>query len=531
MMTRKTSILLIGSVFLAFGCSSADSPPGSDPNAPGADDPNAGGSDFDFEAPTLTSVTPTRVALGDVVTVRGTHFLGAKRGTLWIQFSGPYTLDSGETVRTDTPPGAQLIVDDATTAHFIFGPTIFFSPSGDQLGTFKGDVALTSQLIIDARNGKTGDKLASDSQSLTMAIQPSILVRTLHSVDGDCNALVSETTAGSNLALDVRAIGLGTANGKDDPIYFKFNISSPSITATFTYDAVTPAVVQDTMQGMPGFSIAQQSGDSVAFNPKQAPVAVTADPPVQFGGMSAANVKLTRLIAGQKDDAGSMTGQIIVSATRNDGRHATRAIPVTVWGPLEIVPWDGVERKVEIEAAASATGCNGGGILGNQYTYHEGTSEMKMRSVSFNWNHSFMFSVGGSVGLMNLVGFQGSANFNATWSNTFDINISESVSSSSESGSSGTVSVIPGYVVKVYRQATKLLRSTPLIVHTTCGDAIPAGTADATNWAFAFFPAQGPMCDPPAYAPDAVGGLPQPQVCMGTETDGPCAPTLATPAK
>jgi hypothetical protein len=529
-MRRKTPALLLGSFFLAFGCSSADSPPGGNPNDPSADDPNATGPDFDFQAPTLTSVTPTRVALGDVVTVRGTNFLNAKRGTLSMGFAGPYTLDSGDTVRTDTPPSVQLTVDDATTAHFTFGPTIFFSPSGDQLGTFKGDVSITSQLVSDARNGKAGDKLSSDTQSLTMAVQPSILVRMLKSVDADCSAFSPETTAGANLALDVRAIGLGTANGKQDPIYFKFNITSPAIVATFTKDDVQPAVTLDTMQGMPGFSIAATSGDSVAFNPQAAPVAVTADPPLTFGTMTAANVKLSKLVAGPKDDPGSMTGQIIVSATRSDGRHASRTIPLTIWNPVEIVPWNRVEQVAQIEDAQHATGCNGGGLLGNQFTYHESTSEQRMHTVSFNWNHNVMTMLGGSA-MLGYAFVSGSVSYNKTWSDTFDINISDSVSSSMESGSSGTVNVVPGWVVLVWRQATKLIRSTPIVIHSACGDAVPAGTADATNWAFAFYPAQGPECDPQPYSPDAKGGLPPPQICMGNETDGPCASHTVPPVQ
>src|SRR5262249_48861504 len=144
-------------------------------------------------------------------------------------------------------------------AEFQFGPNVIFSQSGDQLGSFRGSVTVTSKLT------RTGKEKSSDPYPVDVRVLPSVLITELRSVDENCPSYTTATTMSQNLAVSVRAIGLGGNGGTR----YRIGFISPAVTVTVI--PTDESIFSPSSRGSPPegpFMMDVQGGaDGVTLNP------------------------------------------------------------------------------------------------------------------------------------------------------------------------------------------------------------------------------------------------------------------------
>lgn len=505
--------LLSGLVSLSVvGCTAPVTKPAGNENP---DDPTAPVT-FELKRPSLTNIAPTEVALGDEVKVFGRDFIDDKHGMLSLHYKGSFRNEAGQESRTegDLP----LTYISPGQAKFEFGPAIVFAQNGQDLGTFTGNFQVVSSLTSQAVNAEPGDMEISEEKSLAMKAGPSIYIEQLRSVDQPCDPVTRATIGESNLAIGVRALGMAAAS-EAAPITFSFTFPSPMLTAKYVRNEwyqqwpLVPTAYVDTQEGTNNtFSMVVKSGTSVAIDPQHYEQVVHVQPPVSIGQMQYNEVKLARLSTGAVDEPGSKNLQIIVQARKLDGQVISRTINFPVWNQIELQQWNGIEKLVQIlPPEAEDLGCTAGGQLGADIQYSVGTSESRSRTVNMNWNINnaltlgltvgYRFGTSANIGIGDIgVGINDEvhmdANTSATWSQTFGVDVSKTVTTEEHKNSTISVHIPPGYQIMSYRQASKLERKVGVVYHNACGVSGAVGEAVLTNWSFGFDLAQGPQCRP-----------------------------------
>ena len=504
------SIFLIGA--LSGGCQVAhDSGPGpAGPTTP---------TDTSYTAstPTFTTLSPTTASLGDSVTVFGKGFVDTAHGTLTLHLKGSFRDEAGNTTRVESLDLPMQYVSDGQ-AQFVFGPNVPFSPTGDTIGTFTGNFQVVSTLTAAADNGEVGDTFVSEARALAMTAGPSIYLDQIRSVQAGTNCQpVTTATAGSNdIALGTHLIGMAEAT-PDDPITYSFSFTSPGLQASYaqnkTYgfwplDSSVPHYATDT--GNFTFSTEITSGTSILIDPTQKEQAVTVNPPVKISQVSnnLTSVKLAKLSTGAYGGAGASYFTVTIKAQRRSGAALTRTLNFPVYSQIEIGQFEGVETEKHIyPSQLTDTGCSSAGVLGGSYTFTEGKSQQVNHTINMSWNMnqavSFGLQAGVTVGFdLPLVGGADvnlSANSSDQWSQTFGVDVSQSVSSDTNSSVSLTIpQVLPGYVAASFIQLTTWERSVPVRYHSACGESGVIGTATLTSPKFNHGVNQGASCPPPA---------------------------------
>ena len=507
--------LTLGSLFLvgalAGGCAPASS--GTTTTHHTTDNTST----YEALAPTFTTLSPTTVALGDTVKVFGKDFIDDKHGTLTLHLKGEFQDTDGHATRLeglDIP----LTYLAPGQAKFTFGPDVLFSPTGDTIGTFTGNFQVVSTLLADAANGLAGDPFVSNVESLAMTASPSIYLDQIRSVQAgtNCQPITSATAGSNDLAVGAHLLGMAPAT-VNDPITYSFSFTSPGLQASYaqntTYgfwplDSSVPQYATET--GNFTFSTDITSGTSVLIDPQQKEQAVTVSPPVKISQASnnLTSVKLSKLATGPVAGPGASYFTLTIKAQRRSGASLTRTMNFPVFSTIEIQQFDGIEVEKNIyPSQLTDTGCSSAGTLGGSYTFTEGKSLQSNHTINMTWNMnqavSFGLQAGATVGFdLPVVGGADvnlSANASDQWSQTFGVDVSQSVSSDTNSSVSLTIqNLLPGYVAASFIQLTTWERSVPVRYHTACGDSGVIGTATLTSPKFNHGVNQGPTCPPPA---------------------------------
>ncbi len=565
----------LGSVFLAgcllssslgmTGCGAARQPTGTL-------DPSTGKpTTYQLVAPTLKSIAPNEVALGDTVKVFGKDFIDKAHGTLSLYMEGTFTSDSGsETRYKGTIPLTYVGPGQAT---FEFGPKVFFSNSGKELGTFNGVFNVVNKLTGIAANAEAGKDEPSEGQKLSITAKPSIYFNQMRSVDGDCPLVTTGTTPGNNMAFGLEVLGMDDAR-ESDPITFSYSFQSPNLTAgyvenspynfpPYTGDGAPTPPMETT--GSTQFSYDIKSGNSTTLDPQNVELVVNVNPPVTVSqtAQNQSQVKLARLFTGKQDSMTAPSGtnffNMTVQATRGDGTTIIRTLNVPIHAPLEVGAAT-AEVLGGRESAQVLTGCVGGGQFGQEYQYTKGSSITRQRSINLTWNTQFNknwnanananlnFGLnlgigsfgqpsvnlpkgnnngtngegtgtgtgtgtggagpgqpGGNTGGNTGGGGGGGVNIGVSggvggaWTQTFGVDVSDSVSAEEHKGETFSIHILPAFSLVLYGQFFWLQRSAPLLLHTACGEALEAGTATLNNPKWHFDPEQATStsCDPP----------------------------------
>ena len=235
---------------------------------------------------------------------------------------------------------------------------------------------------------------------------------------------------------------------------------------------------------------------------------VTVTPPVQIGQQTYTEVTLHRLAIGKLAGQGPAYATFGLEAVATDGRRAQRVASMAGWNEAEIEPFNGNQRLAERYPAEQVSGCFYGGDIGRDLTYTEGQSESRTRSVSYRWDINNALSAGIQVGTsMHLgnglnpvisygVDVNASASLNATWSQTFGVDVAESVSTERHTGQNFSAHILPTFYGACYRQTERVEKSVRLVYHNKCGVSADIGEAVLTDWNWGFDIGTGPECPP-----------------------------------
>jgi hypothetical protein len=477
--------------------------------------PGPGGAPYDLKTPSIVAVSPGQVQVGDVVRVLGHDFVDSSHGNVRAHFSGTYSDEVGNQDNFDAD--IPLTYANPGRAEFVFGPSVMFSRAGDKIGTFRGQVVVINRLTAQ---GTGGPEKASMPFDVRIDVMPSLLIPRFHSADASCQGVSDATTADNNLTLEARAIGMGEAT-QDDPITFTVHILSPAITAQYARSdfygmwPVMPEALGTSPDGVSSFSIAITGGTTLLVDPRNQSMVVNVDPPSAISQRTYDQVRLYRLFTGELMGNGPSVATLIIDAVR-DSATARRQLVLQVYSDGEIQPYDGNNRVAERYAAQLVSGCFSGGDIGRDLQYTEGQSESRQRSVSYRWDINTGVSLGLTLGTTLRLSAGAIVNFaldgsaqasaNASWSQTFGVDVSESVSSEHHTGENISAHILPGFYGACWRQTERVEKKVGIIFHSPCGPSAEVGKAVLTDWNWGFDIAHGPQsdgCPPPTTLPPA----------------------------
>ena len=454
--------------------------------------------------PKLDSLAPNAITLGETVTVVGQDFIDPQDGTLSLLLDGVYTDSEG--VAHDYVGEIQLNVKNSSIAEFTF-EEIFFHPTRDKIGTWRGIAALVNR--APNRDDIVGeDESWSLDKDASLRIEPSVMLSRLRSADdSSCSAVTFATNANNNLELGFKAIGFGEAS-PEQPWTVRMSFVSPEVSVRYVVpDAFDfwpiNGPLDDNVSTLVGAGTHRvefevDSGDNIIINPTRTARRVKVSPPVTIGQNQYDEVVLGTLLAGEATEGAKSTANFVVEITTNDGRSLRRLVTMDIWSEIEIGVWNGAEQIAERYEAHAVSGCIPGGQIGRQLTYSEGESETRNRTIDVKWNAEVSSSLGFSVGV-SAFGLKSEQ----SWSQSFGVDVSEGISSSTSTQQNISVQLLPGYFGMSYRQLERLERKVDVIYHNACGQSGTVGEAELTNWNFAFDVAQGNTCPPPTNLPPA----------------------------
>jgi hypothetical protein len=289
----------------------------------------------DLDAPTVLAVTTTEVSVGDNVEIVGGNFVsGAARHTE-IQLVGDYHTDGGATHPVDMRFRPHWEDGNRLTWAY-FGPfDVPFSPTGDELGTFVGE------LVAINVEPETGVELYSEPLDMELTVGPSIIITDLQPVGAQCSNRPNVILGGFEYAISVEAIGF-------DPINFSFVIAGEPTSQA-------PRIYRQAAVGR-----AAEFGIDGQFAFERVP----AELPFYLATIG-------------------------VSSLDSKNKQHILSLDFGVHNPVEYVNLNQV-KIAEIEAATPVSGCIAGGETnGRTVTYTESETETRSRTVGVNWNQEW----------------------------------------------------------------------------------------------------------------------------------------------
>jgi hypothetical protein len=465
-----------------------------------------GGTDENFEqvlVPSLESIAPTEMALGDEVAVIGHNFPTRDVGKMVLHLDGVY-LDSDDKSHDFT--GDFLInVENKSVASFTL-EEIYFAPNRDKLGSFSGRAKLIS-------TGLGGDEQSSDEIDVDLRIKPSIRVDRMRASDKGCADRTEGTNANTPIELQFSAIGLGEASSST-PWKVKLGFIAPQVQVRYVVpahyeswpiptpiDGSTSTIAPNGVHSM-SFTIDQ--GSSFQIDPGSIQQKVRIQPALTIADDVLDEVVIQRITTGPIESVGQdgQTGveyaNFQVEITAGD-RTLRRTVRMSYWDEVTVSAWNGDEKLIKRFSPEATSGCVPGGVRGINLQYTEGQSVTKTRSVGYRWDSS----AGSQLGLSAGFTFAQQLNASQNWNESFGVDVNESVSSESHSSQNISAEILPSFFGMSYRQLEQLEREVDIYYHNVCGSSGVIGQATLTNWNFGFDVAQAQECPPPSNLPPA----------------------------
>ncbi len=457
---------------------------------------------FEFVTPSLDQVTPSSMSLGDTVQVFGGGFIPTEYGYTKLQLDGTYTDEDGG--KNDYKGEIFLDVKNVSVASFDFEELIFIA-SRDKVGTFSGDATIVSELHQVYQLDDIETTKQSETVSVSMKVEPSLGIVQLRSVgEPGCAPVTTGTTGNQPLGFSLQAIGMTDAT-PTNPITFKVSFLSPTMNVVYLKDdaysvwppnipGLDPSFVAQPEPGQNRFDLQIIDGDVLQLDPSYRKDPVSVYPPVQLGNESYTEVLLGQFATGPTSGKSTATA-IRVEAIHPDGTTITRDVIYDINEEWEIQSYDQNIKLMERSDAVPVSGCFSGGDVGRDLSYSEGSSLNQSRSLSFRWDRNVANTLGVTAGIGGLLPVQISANASTTFSETFGIDINETVSSESHVGVNFSARIIPGYFGTCYRQVDRVQREVNVTYNNACGRSGVIGQTLLTDWNFGFDIATGPNCD------------------------------------
>lgn len=457
---------------------------------------------FDFETPSVEQVSPSNMSLGDTVQVFGGGLLPNEYGTTWLHLSGTYTDEDGG--KHDYDGDIRLDVKNVSVASFVFEDLVFI-PSRDKIGEFSGTASISSELKELYQRDDIENTRTSEEVSVSLRVEPSLGIIQLRSVTEEGCAPVTDGTIGNQeLGMSLQTIGMKSATPAS-PIKFRISFLSPTMKVIYLKDdpysvwpphipGLDPSFVAQAATGQNRFDIELAEGNLLVLDPSWRKDKVKVSPPVQMGNESHSEVLLGRFATGATDGQSDITN-IRVEAIHPDGTTIARDINYKINEEWQIQGYDQNMRLMERSDPVPVSGCFSGGDVGRDLSYSEGSSVTQSRSLSFRWDRNVANTLGITAGVGGLLPVQISANASTTFSETFGIDINETVSSETHVGVNFSARIIPGYFGTCYRQVDRIQREVSVTYNNACGRSGVIGQTILTDWNFGFDIATGPSCD------------------------------------
>lgn len=476
----------------ASACSSSD-----------ADDigPDAGA--VQVPPPTLERLTPDAVSLGDRIKVFGADFVPPELGEMLLVLEGTYTDDQGEA--HDYSGSLPLEYVNSGQAELAF-ERLWFLPLQDRIGVFKGQAHIVASVpsVVD----DSLEDLESESVKANIRVLPSIVIERLRTVDpeSDCADVTRGTNPGYEIELRAAAIGAGTSSSAS-PWNFSISYLTPQMAVRYVkndaYDLwpfdgpIDDDIAAEAPEGANKMTFRLTQGAAIHLDPRATPSTVRINPPVTIGQQVHDEVVVESFAAGPIDGPGVNYATLVLELNTGE-QTLQRLITYEVWNLYEITDYNGETRMVERFAPQQTSGCFSGGDIGRDLNYTEGQSESRSRSLSFRWDVNVAQSLGINLGKISS---PIQVNGNVTWSQTFGIDVSESLSSEVHQSLNLSAHILPTYFGTCYRQTEKLERDVDVIYHNACGATGVVGQTVLTDWSWGFDIATGPDCPPETNLP------------------------------
>lgn len=337
------------------------------------------------DAPSVLGLSRSSVSVGQSIEFFGGNFQNGTYGHTMLRFEGFY----------DTAGGASHPVDLSVRPHWedgnklvwaSVGPfNIPFSPTGDELGVFRGDI---TPINIDR---ETGEETVGQPAATELRIDPSVIIREFHPVATTCSAPVRRLLGNFTYKATVEAIGF-------NPVNFTYVIAGePS--------ADTPRIIRR-----------EAAGSTDSFGE---------DGEIYFEPVPG--------------DRGFYQAIFVVAAMGEDGQEHHTGLVFGVHNPVEVIPLDRFELG-EIEPAIPVSGCTSGGETnGREVTYTESQTDSRSRTFGINWNQEWIEQAtqtnGGSTSASNGVSVQ----MTESESNGWETNYTHSFGKEASAGTSVTI--------------------------------------------------------------------------------------------
>lgn len=291
--------------------------------------------DGELGAPTVLAVTTTEVSVGDNIEIVGGNFIQSADRHTEIQLIGEYHTDAGAVYPVDMRMRPHWEDGNRLTWAY-FGPyDVPFSPTGDELGDFVGDIIAINVEV------ESGDEIASEPLEIELTVGPSIIINELQPVDADCSNRPNVILGGFEYRVSAEAIGF-------DPVNFSFVIAGEP-------NSQAPRIYRTAAIGR-----AAEFGADGQFTFERVP----GDQPFYLATLG-------------------------VAALDNKNKQHVLALDFGVHNPIEYVNLNKV-KIAEIEEATPVSGCIAGGETnGRTVTYTESETETRSRTVGVNWNQEW----------------------------------------------------------------------------------------------------------------------------------------------
>jgi hypothetical protein len=463
-----SGVFLLGVSTLLIGC-------GGDDQQPQNPQPHV----RELPQPVVRMVAPTAVSAGETISIIGSGFANPKHNErIQFRFQGMFQGTSGQTDSVDLVVDAHF--DNQGLATWRFGPNIPFS-STSETGMFRGTVTV----INTSLNGEV--KMSNPPLSTQMQVKPSIILTQFRPVNAGCQPGIDSTTSDTPFLIEAKAVGLkaGTPLG---PLRFSYTF----LKENFTFEGyVGDQLGFDPQSLFPPtgpISVVEEVKDGVLSRlgtgvPRETYVHKGNIGP-GIGSIALGTDNLFRLktfrTASIPDQAGHLTGNIIITAVDSTGAMVSRTVPLTI-RPAVAVDYDGSkDRVVRSFDPVAVSGCiAGGNDAPKEVTYAETSTETRSRS------YKLKLEGGGSLNILV-------AQINAG----FGMEVQGDVSTSESQIFSTKGPVFPGEFAVWYRQTLQVERVGTVRTNGPCGNGSTLGQVVVTDWIWSSDLAKGYACPP-----------------------------------
>jgi hypothetical protein len=430
------------------------------------------------QEPEVILAAPSALAVGEDLSILGQKFVEKAHGRVQLRFVGKFQDQAGAVFPVDLYATPEVV--SGTELRWSMWPNIAFSPTGDSLGRFLGEVRVINQ-------GYDGSEIGSKGLPLSIDMKPSLIPRIVQPKNKGCQPVVGHTHENTAMIFSVDAVGLRTG-APDSPLTFRWTFLSEQWNVSFTnglwaddspLPKETAVLIEDRVTAGTTSLIEDGSDRTLLIKLKDD----------LFG-----DDKLKRLrTASIPAEGNNMPISVNVAAIDGTGKTATLSIKIGVHRVADLI-YNDETRIAERYPPLLVTDCIPGGSLGRHVSYYESSSESRDRTVSYSYNAELAGTLGLPTDPFAL---------NVKPSVAFHVSLSERASSEHSTALHISGEIISGEYGSFYRQTVRLEKAAKLVGYSACGHSTGLGEVILTDWAWSADLARGPSCPPPSNLPAA----------------------------